>query len=223
MRINLADIDARRLLVPGPVVLVTTKYRGATNVMPLAWAAPASLEPPLVAIALHPSRHTHDMIERAMEFALNIPGRDLLNHTQYFGLVTGRELDKLAASKLPTFSARRIEAPLLDHCLGWIECGVEEVYTTGDHSLVIGRVVAVQVEEEAFKDGVWSLEDPDLRPLHYLGGASYAVCSTRMEAKVEQADERELHDALEEEEEMRHEEQARADEAEAVRKDREGE
>ncbi len=79
MRINLADIDARRLLVPGPVVLVTTKYRGATNVMPLAWAAPASLEPPLVAIALHPSRHTHDMIERAMEFALNIPGRDLLN------------------------------------------------------------------------------------------------------------------------------------------------
>jgi flavin reductase (DIM6/NTAB) family NADH-FMN oxidoreductase RutF len=221
MRINLAEIDARRLLVPGPVTLLTTRYHGVDNVMPVAWSAPVSLEPPLVAVAVNPARHTHDMLDKALEFGLSIPGRDLLNHVQYFGLVTGRELDKLDAARIPTFAARRIDARLIDYCLGWIECGVEEVVKTGDHSLFVGRVVAVQVEEDAF-DGTWKLDDPDYRPLHYLGGTSYAVCSTRLDAKVEQADERELHEALAEETEARREEQAKVDEAEAIRREREG-
>jgi hypothetical protein len=96
------------------------------------------------------------------------------------------------------------------------------VYRPGDHSVFVGRVVAVQVEEDAF-DGTWKLEDPDYRPLHYLGGTSYAVCSTRLEAKVAQADEQELHEALEEEVAMRKEEQAKVDEAEAIQREREGE
>jgi flavin reductase (DIM6/NTAB) family NADH-FMN oxidoreductase RutF len=221
MRISLPEIDARRLLVPGPVVLVTSRWHGNDNVMPLAWAAPLALEPPLVGIAVHPSRHTHDMINKAQEFALNIPGRDLLNHTHYFGLVTGREIDKLDAARLPTFTARKIDARLMEHCLGWIECGVEEAYPMGDHTLFVGRVVAVQVEDEAF-DETWKLDDPDLRPLHYLGGSSYAVASTRLEAKVETADERQLHEALEEQVEVQGEERAKLDEQEAVRQEREG-
>lgn len=220
MRITVAETEHRRLLVPGPVVLVTTRWHGADNIMPLAWATPLALEPPLVGIAVHPSRHTHDMISKAMEFALNIPGRDLLNHTHYFGLVSGREIDKLDAARLPTFTARKIGARLLDHCLAWIECGVEEAYETGDHTLFVGRVVAVQVEEDAF-DAAWKLDDPDYRPLHYLGGNSYALASTRLEAKVEQADERALHEALEEQLEAQGEEQARLDEQEALRRERE--
>ena len=221
MRITLPEIDARRLLVPGPLVLVTTRWHGADNVMPLAWAAPLALEPPLVGIAVHPGRHTHDMISKAQEFALNIPGRDLLNHVHYFGLVTGRELDKLDAARLPAFAARRIDAKLLEHCLAWIECGVEDAYRMGDHTLFVGRVAAVQVEEEAF-DGTWKLDDADYRPLHYLGGSSYALTSDRLEAKVETADERSLHEALEEQLELQAEEAAKLDEQEALRREREG-
>ena len=221
MRISLPEIDARRLLVPGPVVLVTTRWHGADNIMPLAWATPLALEPPLVGIAVHPTRHTHDMISHAQEFALNIPGRDLVNHVHYFGLVSGREIDKLDAARLPTFAARKVDARLLDHCLGWIECGVEDAYGMGDHTLFVGRVVAVQVEEDAF-DGTWKLEDPDYRPLHYLGGSSYALSSTRIEAKLESPDEHALHEALEEQLELQAEEQAKQEASEAERVEREG-
>ncbi len=222
MRISLDEIDARRLLVPGPVLLVTTRWHGSDNVMPLAWAAPLALNPPLVGIAVHPERHTHDMLRNSQEFALNIPGRDLLNHVQYFGLASGRNIDKLDAAGLPTFPARKVDARLLDHCLGWIECGVEDAYGMGDHTLFVGRVVAVQVEEDAF-DGTWKLDDPDYRPLHYLGGNSYAVASTRLEAKVETASEQELHEALKEQLETQAEDQARLDAEEALRREREGE
>jgi flavin reductase (DIM6/NTAB) family NADH-FMN oxidoreductase RutF len=182
MRRSLSEHDARRLLVAGPVVLVTTKWRAASDVMPVAWSMPLSADPPFVGICVHSSRHTHDMIKFSEEFALNFPGRALLNHVQYYGSVSGREVDKLDLSKLPTFNARKIEAPLLEGCVAFIECGVEDALRIGDHTLFIGRVVAVTADDEAF-DETWLLNNDDEKPLHYLGGMFYAMLSTRLEAK----------------------------------------
>jgi flavin reductase (DIM6/NTAB) family NADH-FMN oxidoreductase RutF len=188
MRQAIAGTEARRLLGGGPVTLVTTSWRGNYNVMPAAFVTPTSFEPPLVAVAVHPSRHTHDMIRYSEEFALNIPSRELLHHCQYLGSVTGREMNKLELTKLPTFRARHVEAPLLEGCVAYIECGVHDAYTTGDHTLFIGKVVAAQVEKEAF-DETWLLADPDLKPLHYLGVNIYSLLGERLEARVPQPEE----------------------------------
>ncbi len=182
MRLNLTEHDARRLLIPGPLALVTSKWRAAENVAPVAWTTPLSAVPPLVGVCVHPSRHTHDMIRFSEEFALNIPSPRLLNHAAYFGSISGREGDKLAISRLPTFKARKVEAPLLEGCVGWIECGLQDAIAIGDHTLFVGRVLAVSAEEEAYQE-VWLLDDPDERPLHYLGGFSYAALERRLEAR----------------------------------------
>jgi flavin reductase (DIM6/NTAB) family NADH-FMN oxidoreductase RutF len=183
MRRNLSEHDARRLLVSGPVVLVTTTWRGNDDVMPAAWSMPLSADPPLIGVAIHPSRHTHDMIRFSEEFALNIPGRQLLNHCQYFGSVTGRDTNKLEASKIPTFRARKIDVKLLDGCVAYIECGVEDILRIGDHSLFVGRVAAVSADEEAYNE-LWTLTDDDEKPLHYLGGSSYAILGSPLEARA---------------------------------------
>lgn len=188
MRQSIAGTEARRLLGGGPVVLVTTAWRGNHNVMPAAFLTPLSFEPPLIGLAVHPSRHTHDMIRSSEEFALNLPSRELLHHCQYLGSVTGREVDKLDLTKLPTFRARHVDAPLLEGCLGYIECGVDNAVTMGDHTLFVGKVIAAQVEREAF-EGTWLLDDPDLKPLHYLGLNYYAQLAERLEARVPEAEE----------------------------------
>lgn len=187
MRQAISELDARRLLGGGPVVLVTTSYRGNTNVMPAAFVTPLSLAPPLVGLAVHPTRHTHDMIRASEAFALNIASRDLLHHCMYLGSVSGRELDKLELTKLPTFRARQIDAPLLEGCVGYLECSVEDAYTTGDHTLFVGKVIAAQVEEGAF-DGTWRLDDAGLKPLHYLGLNHFALLQERLEARVPKAE-----------------------------------
>lgn len=181
MRRSLSEHDARRMLVSGPVLLLTTKWRGVTDVLPVAWSMPVSAEPPLIGVCVHPSRHSHDMIRASEEFALNIPGPELLNHTAYFGSVSGRDVDKLELTKLPTMSARKVEAPLLEGCVASIECGVHDSIQLGDHTLFIGRVLAVTADDEAFKES-WLLQSEE-RPLHYLGGASYAVLERRLEAR----------------------------------------
>lgn len=183
MRQSIGELDARRLLGGGPVVLVTTAWRGAHNVMPAAFVTPLSIDPPLVGIAVHPARHTHDMIKYSEEFALNLPTQELLHHVQYLGSVTGAELGKFELTKLPTFRARRTAVPLLEGCVGWIECGVRDAYVVGDHTLFIGAVVAVQVEKDAF-DETWLLNDPETKPLHYLGVNRYAVLGDTLEARI---------------------------------------
>jgi len=187
MRHSIDELDARRLLGGGPVVLLSTAWRGARNVMPVAFVTPLSIDPPLIGVAVHPARHTHDMIRFSEEFALNIPTRQLLHHVQYLGSVSGAQLDKLELTRLPTFRARRIDAPLLEGCVGWIECGVDDAYTIGDHTLFVGKVAAASAEKDAFDNGAWLLADPEERPLHYLGLNYYAVLGDRLEARIPQA------------------------------------
>lgn len=185
MRHSIDEGDARRLLGGSPVALVTTAWHGNQNVMPAIFVTPLSIDPPLIGLAVHPARHTHDMIRFSEEFALNIPTRRLLHHVQYLGSVSGAELNKLELTRLPTFRARKVAAPLLEGCVGWIECGVEDAYTIGDHTLFVGKVAAVQAEQDAF-DGTWLLADPEERPLHYLGVNFYAVLGDRLEARIPQ-------------------------------------
>ncbi len=211
MRHAISELEARRLLGGGPVVLVTTAWRGNHNIMPAVFVTPISFDPPFIGLAVHPTRHTHDMIKYSEEFALNIPSRQLLHHCQYLGSVSGREFNKFELVKLPIFRARKVEALLIEGCVGYIECGVEDAYTIGDHTLFVGKVVAAQAEKEAFEE-TWLLADDDEKPLHYLGANYYAVLGGRLEARVPeveapQAVEEEFEEVLEEAEEEREREE----------------
>ena len=183
MRRSISPLEGRRLLGGGPVALVTTAWRGNYNVMPAALLTPLSFDPPLIGLVVHPARHTHDMIRFSEEFALNIPSRELLHHCQFLGSLSGREANKLELTKLPTFRARHVDAPLLEGCVGYVECGVEDSYVVGDHTLFVGKVVAAQVEKDAF-DETWLLTDPDFKPLHYLGKNYYALLEEPLEARI---------------------------------------
>ena len=219
MRRNLEPQDALRLLGGGPLALVTTRWRTQTDVMPAIWTAPLSRTPPLVGVVVNPARHTHDMIRFGEEFALNFPGRDLMNHAHYFGAVSGRDVNKLELAKLPTFKATKVSAPLIDGCLAYVECSLQDALRIGDHTLFVGRVLAVQAEKEAF-DETWLIESQEYRPLHYLGIDRYAVLGQRLQAELRTTDEGtiDLAEAAEERE-RREEEEAR----ERERVQREGE
>ncbi len=186
MRHSIDERDARRLLGGGAVTLLTTAWHGAHNVMPAAFVTPLSIDPPMIGVAVHEARHTHDMIRFSEEFALNIPTQQLLHHVQYLGTVGGAELNKFELTRLPTFRARRVQAPLLEGCVGWIECGVEDAYKIGDHTLFVGKVAAASAEQDAFADGAWLLADPEERPLTYIGINYYAVPGERLEARIPQ-------------------------------------
>jgi flavin reductase (DIM6/NTAB) family NADH-FMN oxidoreductase RutF len=177
------ETDSRRLLNPGPVTLVSVAFRDERNAAPVAWAMPLSMEPPLVGVALHPERHTTDMIRFAQEFVINIPGPDMVKQVQFLGSHSGRDVNKLEAAGIEWFMGMRVSAPLLDGCLAWIECTVRDSIRFPDHTLFVGDVVRVQALEEAYSGG-WLLEETKFSPLTYLGGNEYAVIGDKRVAEI---------------------------------------
>jgi len=171
---------ALRLINSGPVVLVTAAAKGRMTVMAAAWATPVSSTPPLVVVAIHPARFTHELIQKSGEFVLNVPHADLAKKVNYCGSVSGRDHDKFKEAGLTPVEAKKVGAPWIAECIGHLECGVVAAHVTGDHTLFVGQVLAAWVESGTF-DRVWLVDKEEARLLHHLGGNSYCVSSGRFE------------------------------------------
>lgn len=170
---------AHRLLNNGPVVLVTAAAKGREDVSTVAWAMPVSYNPPLVAIAVHPSRFIHELIKRSEEFVINIPSYDIAKQVAHCGDISGRDTDKFREAGFTLTSAKTVGAPLIEQCIGHLECGLIATLEPGDHTIFVGLVSAAWAKKEAFQD-VWKLEGLETKPLHYLGGDYYAVLEKKL-------------------------------------------
>jgi flavin reductase (DIM6/NTAB) family NADH-FMN oxidoreductase RutF len=171
---------AHRLIAGGPVVLVTAKSGELVDVTTVAWTVPLSLNPLLVGVAVFPYHFAHELIDEAEEFALNVICEDILKQARYCGTVSGREVDKFKQTGLTPIDANEIKAPLIEECIGHLECGLVDRRTFGDHTLFVGQVLAASAESELF-DVAWQVKERELRPVIHLGKNYYAVWEERFE------------------------------------------
>ncbi|HEY8885277.1 MAG TPA: flavin reductase family protein [Chloroflexota bacterium] len=172
---------ALRLIVPGVVALVTAEYRGRTDLTTMSWLAPVGREPPMVALAVHPSTMCHDLIKRSQEFALNIASSDILKQLVTCGRISGNQMDKLQQTGLDLADPIALRTPLIEQCIAHLECALINTYQPGDHTIFIGQVAYAMAEEQAF-DEYWRLEEKDLKPLHHLGGFLFGTLDERIDA-----------------------------------------
>lgn len=132
---------AYRLLNHGPTVLVSTAHGTQRNIMAAAWNMPLDFDPPKVAIVIDKNTYTRQLIEASGQFAINVPSRAQAELVVKMGSSSGRELlgkdhdTKFAAFDLPTFPASRIEAPLLEGCVAWLEGDSRAAHTRRVRSL----------------------------------------------------------------------------------------
>lgn len=188
MRVAISTDRAFRLLQCGPVVLVTAAHRDRVGVTATPWHTPLSFAPPLVGVVVSPARLTYELIRRSEQFALNVPSVERAATVQTCLRVSGHDVDdKLKLLGLSVASAQAVAAPLIEDCLGWVECGLVGVHELGDHHLLVGQVLVAWAESEAFDD-TWRLDPPEARPLHLLGGTHYAALERRivLEAPAEE-------------------------------------
>lgn len=181
MKIQIPNSYALRLIVPGVVGLITTEYRGRMNVTTVSWMMPAGREPPLVALAVYPSTLCHDLIKRSGEFVVNIPTSDVLNQVMTCGRLSGNDVDKFARTGLALAEAKVVRPPLIEQCIGHLECALVNAFQPGDHTIFVGEVAYAWIEEGTFEE-TWLLEDKAIKPLHHLGANWFGVLEERIEA-----------------------------------------
>ncbi|MGC0239431.1 flavin reductase family protein [Arthrobacter sp. SD76] len=96
-----------------------------------------SLEPPLIAFNPSRSSSTWPTIRTTGKFCVNILPEE---HRELSGKFARSGTDKFSGV---SHAASPLGSPILDDALAWIDCELHEEYDGGDHTIVIGRVKAM--------------------------------------------------------------------------------
>ncbi|MDL4777544.1 MULTISPECIES: flavin reductase family protein [Thermomonosporaceae] len=132
--------DALARHAAGVVVVTSQPASGGPAGLTATSFTSVSLAPPLVSFYVAVSSSTFPRLRAAPAFAVNVLGHD---QAEVAGRFAARDVDRFAA---PTRWRRGPAGePLLDGAAVRLRCGWHSVQEIGDHLLVVGRVVAVEL------------------------------------------------------------------------------
>jgi flavin reductase (DIM6/NTAB) family NADH-FMN oxidoreductase RutF len=134
---------------PEQIVFAIAKDKnGKPNPVTIGWSMIASGNPPMMAIALTPKRYTTEAIRHSKCFTVVYPNENMAELAMYFGTHSGRDCDKFADTKCKFSPCEKIDSVIIDDAVANFECVLEKEMETGDHIIIVGKVVACHVNTE---------------------------------------------------------------------------
>jgi len=139
------SLGAKTLASPTPTWIVgaydpTGKATGAT----IAWGGICSSKPPSIAISLRSATYTHGCVKATKAFSVNIPAQNQAALADYFGIASGRDVDKFAAAGLTAEKCELVNAPSIKEFPLVIECELIHVIELGLHTQFVGEIKDVK-------------------------------------------------------------------------------
>jgi flavin reductase (DIM6/NTAB) family NADH-FMN oxidoreductase RutF len=157
--------EARRYLEPGPIVLVSSRWRDETNIMTMGWHTVMEFVPSLVGCVIAESNHSFAMIRKSRECVINLPTTALTDTVVAIGNSTGAEIDKFGEFGLTADQARDVKAPLIRECYANFECRLHDDTLIRKYNFFILEIVRAHVAP--------SPKRPET--LHYTGDGVFMV------------------------------------------------
>jgi flavin reductase (DIM6/NTAB) family NADH-FMN oxidoreductase RutF len=142
---NLPVEEVRRYLEPGPVVLVSSCWKGRANVMTMGWHTVMEFSPSLVGCIIAEGNYSHALIRKSGECVINIPTADMLDLVVDIRNCSGAQIDKFEKFGLEIAPAERVSAPLLTQCYANLECRLFDKQLIGKYDFFIFEVVQAHV------------------------------------------------------------------------------
>lgn len=134
------------VVTPLPVLIVATYDEGGTpNAMNVAWGGQCGFHE--VALNLSPSHKTTANIRHKQAFTLSFATEETLVISDYFGLVSGNQVNKIESSGVTVTRSEHVDAPVLNDYPLTLECKVVSLREELGEVRVVGEVVNVLAEE----------------------------------------------------------------------------
>jgi flavin reductase (DIM6/NTAB) family NADH-FMN oxidoreductase RutF len=131
--------------VPSGLFIITARQGEAETGMLGSWVQQCSFDPPLISVAIRADRQVLGWLTPGAPFTVNILDDGQTDMVAHFG--RGFGLDQPAFVGLEMLRTNS-KAPVLTDALAYLECRVETRHATGDHELLIARVVGGRVLSE---------------------------------------------------------------------------
>lgn len=153
----------RRLLEPGPVLLLCTAWKGERAIMTLGWHMMLGYD--LVGTYIWDANRSHALARSSRECTLNLPTADLVDTVVGIGNCSSCEVDKFERFGLTATPSREVAAPSIAQCHAIFECRLHETRITRDYPLFVWRVLRAR-----------AARSPALpRTVHYRGQGRFMV------------------------------------------------
>ncbi len=124
------------------VTVVTVNHEGEYHGMTASSFSSVSLTPPLILVCVAKKAHTHDALLAAGAFGVNILGESQTDFGKRFAGLLPEITDRFADLD---YTLGETGSPLLPGVLAWMDCRVHQVVDSGDHTVVIGEILAAHV------------------------------------------------------------------------------
>ncbi len=142
------SLGAKTLAHPAPAWVVGSyDSKGKPNIMTIAWGGICCSQPPCIAVSLRKATYTYGCIMESKAYTINIPSVEQAKDVDYAGIVSGRNVDKFAMTKLTPVRSDLVNAPYIKEFPLVIECKVLHTFEIGLHTQFIGEIMDVKAEE----------------------------------------------------------------------------
>jgi flavin reductase (DIM6/NTAB) family NADH-FMN oxidoreductase RutF len=155
----------RRYLEPGPIVLVSSAWRGEKNIMTMGWHTVMEFTPSLVGCVIAGGNHSFDLIRRSKECVINLPTTALTDTAVGIGNCSGADTDKFEKFGLTALPAQKVKAPLIAQCHANFECKLKDTRLVERYNFFIFEVVKAHVARRPVHP----------QTLHYTGDGVFMV------------------------------------------------
>ena len=135
--------QTRRFLEPGPIILVSSAYKGETDIMTMGWHM--MMEYSLVGCYIWARDRSRELIRKSRECVINVPEVDLAPTVVRIGNSTGAEIDKFETFGLTAVKADEVGAPMIGECFANFECKLVDTSLINRYSLFVFEVVKAHV------------------------------------------------------------------------------
>jgi len=85
-------------------------------------------------------------------FTINVPSEKYAREADYFGMVSGRTIDKFSVTGLTPVKSDLVDAPYVKEFPMVVECKVIKIVEIGLHTQFIGEIIDVKADDAVIGD-----------------------------------------------------------------------
>ena len=153
------SLGANTIVPTTPVWVVGTYDKeGKPNVTTAAWGGVCCSKPPCIYVSLRKATYTYSNIIERKAFTVSIPSENYTKEADYFGITTGKKVDKFSATGLTPVKSDLVDAPYVKEFPLVIECKIIKIVEIGLHTQFIGEIIDVKADSSVLKKNLLDIE-----------------------------------------------------------------
>ena len=145
--------------LPWTQTILGTHFKGKANFMALDWLTRVNFQPAMLGICVNRAHASNEAIRDSGEFSVNVPSVDMVDVTDYTGLVSGKNVDKSGLFEI--YYGQLKSAPMIKLCPITMECKVIQTVDLPTNTFFIAEIIDVYSEDCYLTEG-----KPDVKKIN---------------------------------------------------------